>query len=462
MEARLIVLRALRIVSLGLLPWLVSPSPLAVGQGHADGVLSTDQLPATAGVPLAELVATARTNNPEIQAARYQARAMHARVPQVAALPDPQLMTTVFFESIQTAAGPQEVMLSLSQRFPWFGKLDARAQMAYYDAMAAYARLETVELEVIERVKLAYYDLYYQANATRETRALQTRLDDVLAIARSKFEGNVPGAGLESVYQVQIELSRLKTTLIQLQQGTTMVQAQLAGALHLPSETRIDAVGQFDRTPITLSVERLIEVAQSRHPELIARRREICRDRASVDLACRNYWPDVTLSVNWYEVGGSGLSPVANGEDAYSATVGVNLPLRRTRLDAAVREARNKASQSARRYTAQQDKVQAEVRALYAQFGEHDQVLDILESEILPRAEETLKLSVEAYRQNKLNFQQLFEVYRNLLKYRIDYHKRKAMREQIIASLERAVGCAADTWPIEPVALLEPMVAPRP
>ncbi len=459
MKARSVVLRALGIASLGLLPWVVSPSPIAVGQAPAAGVLSTDQFPAAGGVPLAELVATVRTNNPEIQAARYQARAMHARVPQVASLPDPQLMTTVFFESIQTAAGPQEVMLSLSQRFPWFGKLDARAQMAYYDAMAAYARLETVELEVIERVKLAYYDLYYQANATRETRALQSRLKDVLPIVRSKLQA---GAGLESVYQVQIELSRLKTSLIQLQQGTTKVQAQLAGALHLPSETRIDAVGHFNRTPVTLSVEALIEIAQSRHPELIARRREICRDRASVDLACRNYWPDLTLSVNWYEVGGSGLSPVANGEDAYSATVGVNLPLRRTRLDAAVREARNKASQSARRYTAQQDKVRAEVRALFAQFQEHDQVLDILESEILQQAEDTLKLSIEAYEQNKLNFQQLFEVYRALLKYRIDHHKRKALREQIIASLERAVGCAADTWPIEPVASLEPTVAPRP
>lgn len=122
-------------------------------------VRAEQQQPAEEPVPAAPvqgLIEYALANNPEIRAARYHASRLGARVPQVKSLPDPKLMSTVFLESIQTAAGPQEVMLSLAQQFPFFGKRALRSQVAYHDAMAAYARLTAVELKVIEQVKRAY------------------------------------------------------------------------------------------------------------------------------------------------------------------------------------------------------------------------------------------------------------------------------------------------------------------
>jgi cobalt-zinc-cadmium efflux system outer membrane protein len=74
------------------------------------------------------LIGYALANNPEIQAARYSAQSLGARVPQANSLPDPTLMATAFLEEIQTAAGPQEVAMSLSQKFPWFGKRALRAR----------------------------------------------------------------------------------------------------------------------------------------------------------------------------------------------------------------------------------------------------------------------------------------------------------------------------------------------
>jgi len=398
-------------------------------------------------VDIDTLVEYALANNPEIQAAWYHARALGARVPQAASLPDPRLMTTVFMDSIQTAAGPQDVVMSLSQRFPWFGKLDLRSQAAYHDAMAAYARVTAAELQVTERVKRAYCDLYFLQSAIAETRRLEPRLEDVIEIARTRYETNAQAVGLESVLQAQIELSKLKTRLVGLEEAKARAQAKLVGILHLPLQTPIEAEAELAGTEVSPTVRLLVDLAVSHQPELAATRREICRDESVEALACREYWPDVTLSFNWHEIGASGLSPVATGDDAYSLGVGVNLPLYRKRLDAAVREAQNRRASSARRHAAARDRFQAEVSALYAQFREHDRILAILDSEIVPRAGQTLELSTEAYRTGRVGFQQLIDTYRTLLNYRIDYHQRKAAREQAIASLERAVGCAATVWP---------------
>jgi len=426
-----------------------SPSPAAVQQVSYLSQPGSPGSPDVFGGPVSveTLVRYALTNTPEIQAARYRARALGARVPQAASLGDPQLVTITFLDAIQTAAGPQEVAMSLSQKFPWFGKLALRSQVAYHDAMAAYAELAAVELSVTERVKRAYYDIYFLQHAIKVTRSLEPRLDEVIKITRDKYRTNK--VGLESVLQAQIELSGLKTTLVELQQAKAEAVARLAGLLHLPPDTPIQAEEKVDRTKVTHTARLLVELAESSQPELTARRREIRRDQTSVELAYRDYWPDVTASVNWFAIGSPGLSPVTTGDDAYSLGVGLNLPLYRSRLDAAVREAQYNTLRSTRQYEATRDKVQAEVQAFYEQFVQHEKVLQILESQIVPQAGQSLDLSIEAYRVDKLEFQQLIDSYKLLLKYQVDKYRREALRQQAIASLERAVGTALTGGPFE-------------
>lgn len=411
------------------------------------------------------LVGYALANNPGVQAARFHAQSLSARVPQARSLPDPTLMTTVFLEEIQTAAGPQQVAMSLSQKFPWFGKRDLRGEVAHYDSLAAFSRVASTELEVVEQVKRAYFDLYFVQNAITETRQLEKPLEDVIAVAKTKYETNAAKAGLESVFQAQVELAKLKTDLVKLEESRRQAQARLAGTMHLPPHTRIEAVSVINRHRVENEVETLVGLAESCQPEYEAYRREIARDRSAVALAGKQAWPDITMSFNWYEMGGGGISPASNGRDAFSVGVGVNLPIYRPRVNAALCEAENKLCASVRRYDAVRDRFQVEIETLHAQFREHHRTLQILESDIVPRAEETLKLAVESYRAGRADFQQLMDVYRSLLRYRVDLHRHVALREQALASLERAVGCAVTSQngpsaPPEPEPIPPPL--PRP
>jgi outer membrane protein TolC len=428
------------------------PEPIAASPPSAG---APPRAPLSGPIDLPTAVNYAVANNPRIQAARYEARALGARVPQARSLPDPQLTATAFLEEIQTAAGPQEVALRLSQKFPWFGKLALRSQVAYQAAMAAYARAAAVELEVIEDVNLAYYDLWFLQAATDEIRRLKPRLTDVIGIAKTRYETNAPGAGLESVYQVQIELSKLDVRLVELAEARDRAEARLVAALHLPAQTRLEAAARPLDSKGLQTVDVLVGLVDVCQPELEAWRREIERDRSSIRLAERDYWPDVTLGLNWYEMGDEGISPVANGRDAFSLGVGANLPIYRKRLDAAVREARYNTASAARRYASARDRFQAEIRSLYARFREHDRMLEILRKQIVPKAADSLELSTESYRTGRQDFQQLIDVYRTLLNYRVDMHRQSAEREKAVASLERAVGCSvfgrAERPPQQPI-----------
>jgi outer membrane protein TolC len=417
------------------------------GRGNVRAAGAELRAPFVGPTALDELVQHALANNCEVQAARFRARALAARVPQAESLPDPTLMTTVFLEEIQTAAGPQQVALSLSQKFPWFGKRRLRSRVAYYDAMAAYSRVASVELEVVERVKRAYFDLYFVGRAIDETRQLQKPLEDVIAVAKTRYETSAGKTGLESVFQAEVELAKLKTELVQLDEAKRQAQARLAEALHLPPPTEIEALAALDSRDVEAEVETLVALAEGCQPEYAAYRREIARDRAAVALASRDYWPDVTTSFNWYDMGDGGISPVANGRDAYSLGVGVNVPIYRRRLDAAVREAEHDLCATTRRYDAARDRFRGEIARLHAQFRKHHRTREILQSDIVPRATETLNLALESYRAGRASFQQLMDVYRTLLRYRVDVHRHLAQSRQALASLERAVGCALTAQP---------------
>ena len=398
---------------------------------------------------LEDLVAFAVTNNPEIQAASLQARSLLARVPQARALDDPMLMNTIFLEPIQTAAGPQDLIMGLQQKLPWFGKRELRGEVAYYNAQAAFARAAAAELHVVEQVKLAYYDLYFLERAIEVNRDLQARLEEIIEITRSRFEVAAQEIGLESVYQAQVELLRLQTALVEFQQEQQRALARLAEALSLPPGVRLDLRPSIDGEHLPQSADVLVAMIDRCQPNLEALRRELNRDRASIALAEKNYYPDLTLGLNWHAIGPTGLSRAATGEDAFALLLGVNLPVYHQKYDAALREAQLQAARTSQQYQATWDDVRAEVQTLYAQAVENDRIAQILARGILPLSRQTFDLSLESFGVNRIGFQQLIDNYEDLLLYRTDHYRRLARREQALASLERAVGCAITTWPVE-------------
>ncbi len=388
--------------------------------------------------PVEVYIGYALTQNPDIQAARKRVEAAANRVPVAASLQDPMLGVTSFPSPVQTAAGEQTLSMNASQQIPWHGKLDTRASVAEAETNVARAQLAAAELDVIEQVKRAYYELYYIQKAIRITEDDKKLLIDLTKIAEAKYRTGA--VSQQDVLRAQVETSNLDSDLIRLRQQLESSQAQLAQLLHVSPETPVRAVEQLPAEQIPRGLDRLYEQAVSARPELHAQLAALTRDRQNVELARLNYFPDVTASVIWNNIADQGLSPVANGQDSVGLGVSVNVPLYRKRLDAAVRAGEAQATATARQYDSLRDKTTAQVKSLFVQATSQYELVKLFRDDIIPKADQTLRVSSSAYETGKTDFLQLIDNWRQLLRFQIMYQRLESQLQQTLASLERVVG----------------------
>lgn len=385
-----------------------------------------------------EYIQFALQQNPDIQASRKQLEALAHQVPVAASLQDPMLKVTVQPEQVQTAAGQQELMLSASQNLPWFGKLDARASVAEAQTNVARARLAAVELATIAKVKRAYFELYFIQQAIAVTQEEQELLGDIRDVANSRYQTG--GTSQQDVLRAELEISNLENELIQLQQQLASGQARLARLLHVAPQTRLRALDTLPPEDALADLEMLQAAAIRARPVLHAKLAEVKRDQLGVQLANLEYKPDITLGLSWVDVAKAGISPVANGRDAFLLSVGGNLPVYRKRLDSSVRSAEAKAVSTAREYDSLRDGTQEEVADLFAKARSQHEMMLLFEEDILPKAQQTLQVSSQAYNVGKVDFLQLIDNWRQLLRYEVTHRRLEASLRQTLADLENVVG----------------------
>lgn len=388
--------------------------------------------------PVEDYIRVALRQNPEVQAARKRVEAAAYQVPVAASLQDPMLSVTAQPQPVQTAAGQQNLILSASQKLHWFGKLNTRGNLAEAQTNVARAHLAAVELATIARVKRAYYELYYLQKATSITEAEQKLLADIRNVANTRYKTG--RTSQQDVLRAELEISKTENDLLRLRQQVASARARLGRILHVAPQTELQALDELHPELAPRDLESLQQQAVKARPELHAQLAAVARDRRAVDLARLDYKPDVTVGFSWIDVAASGISPVANGQDAFLLNAGVNLPIYRQRLDASVRSAEAKAVSTAREYDAMRDATLEEVTDLFAQAQSQQDMLKLFQGDILPKARQTLEVSSQAYNVGDVDFLQLIDNWRQLLRYEVTYRRLEASMRQTLAELERVVG----------------------
>ena len=159
--------------------------------------------------PLLEgMISRVIERNPGLLRGISRYRASLQRIPQVKSLPDPVLSFTQYLRSPETRVGPQSNVTMVSQKFPWFGKLDLKGRIAASEASAIYEEYLAQERELAAQLKSAFYELSYVDAVTKIVDEENQLLSHYERLSQSRY---AEGSGLQhSVIKIQAEITRLQ------------------------------------------------------------------------------------------------------------------------------------------------------------------------------------------------------------------------------------------------------------
>ena len=389
---------------------------------------------------LAEYVRYAEQHNPKLKQALTRYQAALAKVPSASAWADPRLTYGYFARPVETRTGPQEMRFSAAQTFPWKGKLDLKGRIAQQEAEVKGQRYEAVRRSLIFEVKAAYYDCYFLERAiavTEENLRLLAHLEEV---GRTRYRG---GTGEHApVIKAQVELGRLEDQLRSLRQQRRPTAARLNAALGRAATAPIAVPDSLPMAALDLDEEGLKARLQAANPMLQMRQVQAQAQSLGVELAGKQFYPDLTVSLDYIHIGDRGENPLM-------AMASINLPLWRSSYEAGERAAKLNHQAALQGVADEENRLAAELElALYKQRDAQSRSA-LYQDSLLPKAEQALNVTQRAFAADRSDFLAVIDAQRTLLEFQLAYERARTDQALHWAEIEKLVGEPATSEEIQ-------------
>ncbi len=387
---------------------------------------------------LSELIQVAMSENPHIRAAEQEWQASIERIPQAKALPDPMLSYSHFGQSVETRVGPQRNKISVAQKFPFFGKLSLKGEMARSQAWMLESQYRAVKADVELRVKKTFFSLYWLDKSLRISQEEKEVIQRLADIAQKKYETGQ--ATQQDVLKAQLEISRVMDRILALKQGRTAVVSELNALLNRPAETPVGALEEIEVFEFRVELDTLYEWAKETRPELRKIQYLIEKNEKGLKLAKRNYYPDFRIMVDYINIGGGTTMSPEDGRNAWMASIGINLPIWRKKLRAGEAEEATRLKASENLYRNMENETLSRVNELFYEVKTDEEQIKLYKYSLLPQAEQSFKASEIGYLAGKVDFLNLLDSERMVLMIKNGYYKAISDLNKSVAQLERIVG----------------------
>ena len=387
---------------------------------------------------LSELLREATERNPEIIAAKEKWQSAQDIIGARGALPDPQLSFQQYVESVETRVGPIKRAYGLKQKLPFYGKRGLMSEIATKEAEALEASYETVRQEVVRRVKIVYYDLFYLSkliDITDEEKEILKRFEQTATI---KYE---TGKGTQqNILKVQVKINRLEDRRLTLLNRKKTSEARLNMLLDRPSDHPLKKPVQPEFRDFFYIKQQLIRLARDNRPELKMGDAWIEKSDRALILAKKDYYPDLTIGANYIEIDKGPLMFSDNGQDAFNVVFSINVPLWSNKLSSQVGSATKMVTAQKSVYKSILNRTLFEIEDNLFKIETARETSNLYQNVLIPRAQQSLKSAEVGYITGVVNFLDLLDAERVLLKIQFDYWKSYTDYVKGIADMERAVG----------------------
>ena len=414
------------------------------------GALAQEDAPAaeigpTDGLALNDAVEIALSANPHYAAMLAQAQALQEIPPQAGALPDPTIGLNAMNLPVDSFSLDREPMtqlqLTFMQAIPYPGNRQLLVDAAQHEADASFARVEETALTLAARVRTTWWRLFQQDRALQVVEQNQALMRDFVEIAQSKYR---VGDGLQQdVLLAQLELSRLLEREMRVTATRVRSEAALAQLLDLESGQRITLPQSPEnaRLPDVPAEGELLQSAVAGHPALAADNALVDAARARLDLSERYTRPNFSVGAGYgYR---QGEDPLRGGDrsDFVSLMFNVSVPLyAESKQRRAIVQRNHEVSQRRLMLRHTLGAIQSAIAAHRADYEAAREEVSLLETAIIPQAQQTVTSMLAAYQVNEVDFLNVLNSQITLYNSQINYWEALGTAKAALAELAAATG----------------------
>lgn len=385
---------------------------------------------------LDSLLQLAVSQNTALKSLELEYKAEIAKADQVSQLPNPQLGVGVPILRPETRLGPQIMMVSASQLFPWFGTLKAKKEVVVSMSKMRNEKMAALKLNLFFTVKTHYYQLLFineqQALIKKDILLLKT----IKQLSLSKVES---GQGsIADVLRIQLKIDELSMEIAVLENSKQSLSAHINEITKQPFNEQISVNDGILQLPIlNYDLDVFQQKVSAHHPlmEMLNAEIETSENRVIVNKTANN--PTIGVGIDYSLVGErTDANPINNGRDILIPKVMMSIPIYRKSFNATNQiEALN-------REALEWDKIslidQMTVQ-LIEYKTEYDNALLLfhLSEKQETTAQQTYDILLTNYSTNSAGFDDLLSIQSQLLKYKQQNIKARLQANIAIAKIER-------------------------
>ncbi len=380
--------------------------------------------------------AAALENNPEIKVMRERVTLAKAGVIPAASFDDPSFMYRGWGTPLLQPWNLNQTqhMFMFSQTIPGSGKRELRYEAASQTVDIAESELESKKLDVIGRVRAAFYDLLRNNDELRLHDQQIALAQQAVAAARIKYTvGRVPQ---QDVLKAQVGLTKLAEHLLMFTQDGDLMRARLNTLMGRDPATPLEVSGNYSTPAALPPVSELQQVAIEHRPELKTIEAAVRQLETRVHLTEKNYKPDVTVSAG-YMLMPSG----ATNRNGYMAELSLNLPwLNRSKHDAEIQEAQSQVNAQRAQLLIEKASILQEIQEAFIRANSAARLVELYRDTLRPQAQAVLRSASAAYQADQTDFLNLIDSQNTALDVEYSYYRALSEFDARVADLERAIG----------------------
>jgi len=390
---------------------------------------------------LNQYLQTAATNNPDLKSKFSEYMAAMEKIPQVGALPDPQLAFGYFISPAETRVGPQQFSTSISQVFPWFGLLNSKENVVSEIAKAKLEVFEDAKSQLFYNVKSAYYNLYFIDKGIGITKENIDILNTFQQLANIKFESGKASAVDE--LRVEIDIADLENQLAYLQDSRYAMQVLFNNLLNTDKNELVIIPDTLWNESLLYERDAILDSIKLQNHSIKQIEHRILSWEHQEEVANKSGMPDFKIGMAYTAVGkssNSALSASENGKDIILLPqVGITIPLYRKKYNSMVKEASYKMEANKFKKTNRVNQLSTLFEQGFKDYRDGQRRI-ILYDKQLYLSKKSLDILLAEYSTNSKNFEEVLRMERKVLKYELELDKARADKNAAIAFINYLLG----------------------